>query len=110
MNWNQINLTEVFNGVMVVAALALAWISRRIGAKSTDPPTETHTAEIAGAIIDNSSADRVSRAVQANTEAATELVRALDRNTATNEDVTRSVDQLSRDVRDLTQETIRKGG
>lgn len=104
MDWTQINFTEVFNGLMIVGALFLAWLSRRIGIQSRLGHAHAEPMELAGAVIDKVQAETIVAALSANTEACQALAARLDHHSR---DTVHAMEGLQRDIRDLTQETIR---
>ncbi|WP_226578295.1 hypothetical protein [Acuticoccus sediminis] len=98
MKWPDINITEVFNGVMILAALALAWVSRRLGKGSAAGQDEPM--QLAGAVIDKAMAEKLA-------DAFIEHREALEDNTEAIRQGAHAIENLSRDVQSLTQETIR---
>ncbi|RAI01083.1 hypothetical protein DLJ53_17865 [Acuticoccus sediminis] len=104
MKWPDINLTEVFNGIMIVGALALAWVSRKLGTRTADGQGEPM--QLAGAVIDNSKAEQLEAAFVAHTEALEDNTRAIHQS---RRETTHAMESLEREIQDLTQETIRAG-
>lgn len=110
MDWSNVSQVEnLANGLLVVIIGILTWLGINRGRS----PRRSDVAEVAGAIVDNSSIDRLTAAVEAQT---TELVahRVADRDHQTGakdnaKGIERALIGLTKEVEELRDEVRRHG-
>lgn len=91
------NLNDIANAFLVVVIGVLSWLGVRGGRGKVE------TAEIAGALVDNRSAEKLTLILTDQIEQLKAHGHKVSRNTE-------AVNQLTGEIRDLREEIIRNGG
>ena len=101
-------IEKLVNGILTAVAAGLIWFGTRAGKKVAKEP-EGETMQIAGAIIDGRSAERLSdtferaaRAMVAMTEELSTHRKALDRNTDAASETREAIRDAGQDIRGMT--------
>lgn len=101
-------IEKLVNGILTAVAAALIWFGTRAGKKAAKEP-EGEIMQIAGAIIDGRSAERLSDTFEKAAKAMLSVVeemgshrKALDRNTEAAENAREAIKDAGQDIRTMT--------